>query len=41
MIIGDVIPKIKPDEKKPLEPEKEMGEFDEIKYHQFGKVITL
>ncbi len=41
MIVGQIIPDIIPDEKKPLEPPMEMEEFDEVEYLQFCEVITL
>lgn len=41
MIVGQIIPDIIPDEKKPLKPPMEMEEFDEVEYLQFSEVITL
>jgi len=40
MIVGQIIPDIIPDEKKPLEPPMEMEEFD-VEYLQFCEGITL
>ena len=41
MIVGHIIPDIIPDEKKPLEPEIEVEEFEEDEYIKFCEMITL